>query len=166
MIRFVHSTPLYKRCINDLKEKGGTASEMAYKAEKAIKRIIQSKSLSARKLTKKGEHRLRGAIKFDLGSGYRLICTVFEETLFLLYIGTHDDCDRWIKRNKGLKIEIDSRIDTAEFFEEKEDEEKDLKDIYEEVMAIRRFNDIYENNLLNQIDQSALHKLLHNWFRS
>jgi mRNA-degrading endonuclease RelE of RelBE toxin-antitoxin system len=166
MINFVYKTSFFEKCINNLKEKGGFASDMADKVEKTIKKIIQSKSLSARRLTKNGEHRLKGIIKFDLGSGYRLICTVFEETLFLLYIGTHDDCDRWIKRNRGRKIKIDSSINKAEFFEEDDDDERDLEDIYKEVMAIRGYNDEYEKNLLNQIDQSTLNRLLQNWFSS
>ena len=163
MIRFVHSTPLYEECINDLKEKGGLSSDMADKAEKTIKKILQTKSLSARRLTEYGEHRLKDVIKFDLGSGYRLICAVAEDILLLLYIGTHDDCDRWIKRNKRLKIELNSKIDETELSEK---ESSDLQDIYKEVMEIRRFDDIYEKNLISRIDQSTLNKLLHNWFSS
>jgi len=54
------------------------------------------------KVTRHGELRIKNCIKYDLGAGYRLICIKQGCQLVLLYVGTHDDCDRWLNSNRGL----------------------------------------------------------------
>ena len=45
-------------------------------------------------------------IKYDLGSGYRLLCYKNGTNLYCLFVGTHDDSHSWIEKNKNLSIEI------------------------------------------------------------
>ncbi len=59
------------------------------------------------KVTSHGELRIKKCIKYDLGSGYRLVCVKQGYQLVLLYVGTHDDCDRWLNSNRGLHPLID-----------------------------------------------------------
>ncbi|MCM2359090.1 MAG: hypothetical protein NDI77_13140, partial [Geobacteraceae bacterium] len=47
-----------------------------------------------------------GCFKYDLGNGYRIIAVRDEDALILLYIGSHDDCDRWLEHNRGLRPAI------------------------------------------------------------
>jgi len=56
-------------------------------------------------VTKYGEARLKGVIKYDLGSGYRLVAIRHRHKLFLVFVGTHDDCHRWIEKNRKLTVE-------------------------------------------------------------
>ncbi len=54
--------------------------------------------------TKRGEQRIKGCIKYDLGSGYRLVTLKQGRELFLLYVGSHDSCHRWIENNRELSV--------------------------------------------------------------
>jgi hypothetical protein len=56
-------------------------------------------------VTKHGELRIKGVIKYDLGSGYRLVTLKQDGLFFLLFVGSHDDCHRWIENNRELSIE-------------------------------------------------------------
>lgn len=61
--------------------------------------------LQTRLLTKKGEARIPGCVKFDLGSGYRMVCIQEKEDLYLLFVGTHDESDRWIENNREIRLD-------------------------------------------------------------
>jgi hypothetical protein len=111
MICYIHRDPRFERYLNALRQRGGTALSAAKKAEEIINKILakgRENSLKVGKLTRKGELRIKSGIKYDLGNGYRLVCAKKGPNLILLYIGTHDDCSRWLERNKGLQYEIDN----------------------------------------------------------
>jgi hypothetical protein len=57
-------------------------------------------------VTKHGECRIKGCIKYDLGSGYRLVTYKQDKGLYVLYAGSHDDCNRWIENNRELAVAI------------------------------------------------------------
>ena len=60
--------------------------------------------------TKHGELRIKGVRKYDLGSGYRLITFKQGQRLFLLFAGSHDNCDRWLENNRELPLaQIEAR---------------------------------------------------------
>ena len=52
--------------------------------------------------TRHGELRIGGCRKYDLGGGYRLVCIKHEGHLVAAFVGSHDDCDRWIENNRGF----------------------------------------------------------------
>lgn len=57
--------------------------------------------------TRNGEGRIRGCRKYDLGAGYRLITLKQGDDLYLLFVGTHDECDRWVENNRlHLPLEL------------------------------------------------------------
>ena len=109
MIYSIYHDPKFDDCLDMLREKGGTALIAVKKAEELINRILvkgREHSISIRKQTKNGEFRIKHCIKYDLGNGYRLVCVKKGARLAFLFIGTHDDCDRWIKRKKGLNYDM------------------------------------------------------------
>jgi len=53
--------------------------------------------------TKYGEKRIRNCRKYDLGCGYRLITVQRDETVFIPFLGSHDECQRWLENNSRLK---------------------------------------------------------------
>lgn len=61
-------------------------------------------SMEAGSITKHGELRIKGCVKYDLGSGYRLVTLKQGRNLYLLYAGSHDDCHRWIENNRELPV--------------------------------------------------------------
>ena len=84
--------------------------------------------------TKRGELRIKGCIKYNLGSGYRLVALKQGRDLYLLYAGSHDDCHRWIENNRQLPIaDIRRRsrrvlIDNSHDHEQCRDTEKETID--------------------------------------
>jgi hypothetical protein len=53
--------------------------------------------------TKYGEKRIQHCRKYDLGCGYRLITLQRGETVFMPFLGTHDESHRWLENNSRLK---------------------------------------------------------------
>jgi hypothetical protein len=53
--------------------------------------------------TKYGEKRIKNCRKYDLGCGFRLITLQRGEKVFIPFLGTHDECQRWLEKNSRLK---------------------------------------------------------------
>ncbi|MBI5551281.1 MAG: hypothetical protein HY911_07200 [Desulfobacterales bacterium] len=94
------------KCLEMLRRSGKKAAIAATQVEKIIEHLHDSRLTPDRlgTLTKHGEQRIKGVMKYDLGSGYRLVTFKHAHCLFLLYVGTHDDCTRWIENNRELTV--------------------------------------------------------------
>lgn len=57
-------------------------------------------------VTKYGEYRIRKCVKYDLGCGYRMITIWRNHDIFVSYVGTHDECDRWLENNRWQDFQI------------------------------------------------------------
>lgn len=102
MIRFVHRDPKFDKQLNALRKAGKKAVRAAKEADAIIDMLARGETVSRVGVTTRyGEFRIRNCVKYDLGSGYRLITVRQDAHLFLLYIGTHDECDRWLENNKS-----------------------------------------------------------------
>ena len=156
MILSIYRDPKFNERLEEMARHGGKSHIAAKKAEKLIRRILakgRKNLFGAGRLAENGEMRLINCRKFNLGDGYRLICQQNEFYLFILYIGTHDECSRWLERNKGLKYEItheSETLPTREVVETSMDSRKEI-DPSEE----------YENELMRRIDDRTLRKLFY-----
>ncbi|MFY9942051.1 MAG: hypothetical protein WAK57_07745 [Desulfobacterales bacterium] len=107
MIRFVHRNPKFDKRLEGLHKEGKKAANAARKAREIIDRMVHlGGRLSPEQfggLTHYGEARIANCLKYDLGAGYRMVCISSEPHLFLMAIGTHDECHRWIENNRGLE---------------------------------------------------------------
>jgi hypothetical protein len=155
MIFSIYLDSKFKKSLNELRKKGGTSFFAAKKVDDLIKRLLlrgRDYSHAVGRLTKNGEFRIKHCKKYDLANGYRLICFEEGNQLVLLYVGTHDECSRWLERNKGLKYKIDDS--NGDFLVTKKipavylpkGEEKDPVEEYEE-------------NIMNNIDDKTLRKI-------
>ena len=90
-----------------LRRSGKKAALAAEKVEEIIDRLQSGEDLPTQvgSVTKHGELRIKGVMKYDLGSGYRLVALKQEGRFFLLFVGNHDDCHRWIENNRELSID-------------------------------------------------------------
>lgn len=107
MLQCIHLDPRVEKRLETLRRSGKKAALAADKAEEIISRL-QSGGVIPDKVgtvTKHGELRIKGVMKYDLGSGYRLVTYKNGDELFLLYVGTHDDCHRWIENNRELTVD-------------------------------------------------------------
>jgi len=83
---------------------------VAKKADDFIMSLSHNNGASEREkfsFTCNGEYRIKNCKKIDLIGAYRLVMINKDNRFILLYIGSHDECFRWIERNKGLSYEID-----------------------------------------------------------
>lgn len=95
-----------KKQVNGLRKAGGKSSLVAAHAESLIEKLALARDIDLKLIgrrTKHGEARIKKCMKFDLFDGYRLVGIRQGQDIVFLYIGTHDECDRWIKKNTGLR---------------------------------------------------------------
>lgn len=107
MVQSIHLDPKIEKRLELLRRSGKKAAIAAAKVEKIITRLKTGGVFpdQAGSVTKHGELRIKGIMKYDLGSGYRLITFRHDRGLFLLYVGTHDECNRWIENNRELTVD-------------------------------------------------------------
>lgn len=102
----VQIDPNLQKGLRTLRKKGGRACHVADHVESIIHEVIatggQKCSRDLGRATRNGEARIKNALKFDLVNGYRLIAVRQEEVFAFLFVGTHDECDRWVRNNTGL----------------------------------------------------------------
>ena len=109
MDMYIHRETSFKKSLEALSKGDKTASQAALRAEEIIARLssgdLQGMEILNRR-TKNGELRVTGCRKYSLGGGYRLICVKRENHLIATYVGSHDDCDRWLENNRGFEPEL------------------------------------------------------------
>jgi hypothetical protein len=107
MIHLVHIDPRLDRNIGDLRRAGKKGRIAADQAEQVIAAMKRGGPGAARQMpqTHRGELRLDGCIKYDLGGGYRMLTVKQGKERFILFAGSHDDCHRWLENNRDLAID-------------------------------------------------------------
>lgn len=110
MGQFIYRTPFFEKQLKALTKTDKKGSLAAERAGEIISRLAaygwQCMELR-HKRTRHGEMRVRKCLKYDLGSGYRLISLKGDGELYLMYIGTHDECDRWLNKKRGSRLQVE-----------------------------------------------------------
>ena len=90
-----------------LKKAGKTGETLAQKTARIIETLRSGTALNHMEVpgsyTKYGENRIKYCRKYDLGCGYRLITLQRGAKVFIPFLGTHDECQRWLEKNSRLK---------------------------------------------------------------
>jgi hypothetical protein len=93
--------------IEALKKNGKAGTTLANKAKSIIESLASGTAQhhmdAIGSFTKYGEKRIKNCRKYDLGCGYRLITLKRGDTVFIPFLGTHDNCQRWLESNSRLK---------------------------------------------------------------
>jgi hypothetical protein len=157
----LYRDPLFDKCLEDLRSKGGEALVIAGKVDEFIDIILRPDSMRDRdkfRFTWNGEARIKNCKKVDLGGGYRLVCVKKDGHLALMYVGTHDDCFRWIGRNKGLKYDANASIGTFQVVRKPRSIPANcLEDVVKEQLVL----EAAEASLMSRIDDNVLRKVFH-----
>ena len=108
MIQRIYLDSRIQKRLELLRRSDKKAALAAGKVEEIITRLQSGEDLPAEAgtVTKHGELRIKGVMKYDLGSGYRLVAFKQDGRFFLLFVGSHDDCHRWIENNRELSIDL------------------------------------------------------------
>ncbi len=103
MICHINYHPRFHKQCERLKKSNDKAGKAVDNAMVILSALRQSRrDFSAiGPMTHSGELRLKDAIKYSLGNSYRLVLSIGQDCVFVLFIGTHDDCDKWLERNRG-----------------------------------------------------------------
>lgn len=106
MLKYVHFHTRFEKRLDALKHSEKMAVAAARKAEDIIYAILNEGDAPLTKkgkIARHGEARIKNCIKFDIGKGHRLVCVKDKEHIYLLFVGTHDDCYAWIENNRNYK---------------------------------------------------------------
>ncbi|MER9712747.1 hypothetical protein NKJ13_21125 [Mesorhizobium sp. M0174] len=82
---------------------GGQLHKKAIKVKAILGSLRDPNPFVGIPVTKHGENRIKNAVKYDLGDGWRLITQQTDKTCLFLVVGDHEDADKWLDRQKGMK---------------------------------------------------------------
>ena len=68
--------------------------------------------LDKMKFTKNGESRIKSCLKIDLGNGYRLVIQKSNNYVAFMYVGNHDQVQKWLDKNQGIEFSQDKEDKT------------------------------------------------------
>jgi hypothetical protein len=157
-VLFVHRTALFNRNLDDLHGKGGTASMAAAKAEAVIRQITGIREGDLRRqfrFTRRGEYRIKYCRKYDLGCGHRLVFIRRDGHIVFLCVGSHDDCLRWIERNRRIAYTLNDMTTAIPITHDPSvGSNPNLHEIEKDLDA-----DEYEAQLMQRIDEKTLRKI-------
>lgn len=152
MIEQVHIHPKVEKDIEQMKSLDNAPSIAAERAQTIVCDLLKGVRISQTgRLSLIKDARIKNLVKFNLGKGYRLV-TIKEKTqLFIMFIGDHDQCDRWLdsySRKNPHKTTVPMKIYAVV---PAADEEKNRTDDYYES----------EDDIANpdKISQKALRKV-------
>ncbi len=160
-VAYLYRDPQFDRGLETLRRKGGYAAVAAAKADEFISLVMKGREAEGRntfRLTRRGEARIRNCRKVDLGCGYRLVCIKKDRELALLYVGTHDECLRWIHHRRGLAYESEGPVNAVRRIDRKGGG-REAEQLPPDVQEERRMLEAYEAALMNRIDDAALRKV-------
>ena len=152
---YIHRETSFKKSLEVLSKGGKTASQAAFRAERIIARLSSGDSQAMEILnrrTKNGELRINGCRKYNLGGGYRLICVKRENHLVATYVGSHDDCDRWLENNRGFEPDL-HLLDDAPAPPQKEEPDHPPK------WDVPESEPDYDDILMEKIDEGILRRI-------
>lgn len=102
-------TKHFDRALNAAKL--GPNRRQAEKVSAIIGRISDGDPFFGMKTTNHGETRIPKCVKYDLGDGWRLVTVQDSRICGFVFVGDHEDADKFLNRNKGTKYGVsDGRI--------------------------------------------------------
>jgi hypothetical protein len=104
MIKALHIHPKVEKTLDQMKTLDN-APKIAAKRAEAIIDALKNGTIMARagRLSKTKDARIRKLFKYDLGKGFRLISLKDKSSLYILFVGSHDQCDTWLDTNSKGK---------------------------------------------------------------
>jgi hypothetical protein len=157
MIRFIHLERRFEKELEALWKRGEMGAAAAQKANDLLAALTQNGSPDLKKvwkLTGWGEKRIEGCLKYDLGDGLRVICFRRRETLFVSYLGTHDDCHNWLDHFSGRHNWVAKENGTTISVHS-----TGSLDCLEAVPSNEGLGNVYDYILPDQIDDKTLRKI-------
>jgi len=119
----IHRGGDFEKSLFELRRRGGAARIAADQVTSIIGRLMLSDGAAAPdelgKLTKHGESRIPHAFKFDLKGACRLVCIRHAKSFWLLFVGNHAECERWLDQHRGFEPTVDTKTKRLTAIEKK-----------------------------------------------
>ena len=96
---------LFDRALNAAKL-GGPSRRAATKVSAVLGCLGDENPFAGLKLTKHGETRIPKCLKYELGDGWRLVTVQDNRICGFIYLGDHEDVDRFLERQKGSRFGV------------------------------------------------------------
>lgn len=109
---YVYQDARLTKQLKALRRGGANAAAAAGHARAIIDQLVDEGTRDPKlmgRLTRYGEARIKGCVKFDLVRGYRLVGVLRNDGIAFLFAGSHDECDHWIRNNAGLEPVLDKK---------------------------------------------------------
>jgi hypothetical protein len=106
----IYQRAQFEKRLRQFQKAGGKGAQTARRVEGIVRQLCGKECRrpeETAKLTRYGEARIDKCRKLDLGGGYRLIYLKDGSIYVFLFVGTHDACDRWLRRNTGFDAFIE-----------------------------------------------------------
>ncbi len=161
MLLEIHQTRRFAKRLVAMAKAGKNERIVAARAQRIIA-DLQTNPLHGEaecKRTRHGELRLNDCRKYDLSCGFRLIALKRERRLIFTYIGSHDDCQRWIENNRDYQDAVESEpvpLPDAEHH----------RQAVARTMAEEPEKDEYEEQLMAKIDERLLREIFAGLFKN
>lgn len=99
-----HDQAGFRESMMRLRRRGG-ASQRAFDEACRIIKCLELEADVSNKLTKHGESRIGHCIKYDISNdAHRLVTVHSKNFIYLLFIGSHDETEKWLNQNRGLTV--------------------------------------------------------------
>jgi len=85
---------------------GGQSRRFATKVSAVLGSLGDRDPFLGLKLTNNGETRIAKARKYDLGDGWRLVTVQDERTCGFIFVGDHDDVDKFLNQHTGSRFGV------------------------------------------------------------
>jgi mRNA-degrading endonuclease YafQ of YafQ-DinJ toxin-antitoxin module len=155
----IHQTRAFRKQFQSM-YRGGKKERTIIERAEAIIRRLQTDALdekAACKRTHNGELRLRYCRKYNLSCGVRLISLKRDHRLIFTYIGSHDDCQKWIENNRDFQDEIESRPMPLLTCEQQGESLGEAT--LEELIMDDEQSDEYEEQLMSRLNDHVLREI-------
>lgn len=100
MAATVHVHAKVEKALEQMATQDNAPKIAAQRARSIIKALVSGARITqAGRLSLRKDGRIRNLYKFNLGKGFRLISIKENDAIYLMFVGTHDHCDRWLDAN-------------------------------------------------------------------
>ncbi|MDU8631353.1 UvrD-helicase domain-containing protein [Pseudomonas syringae group sp. 243L2] len=109
-IRYVEHKD-FRANIQKMVKAGGSSQKAAVLVQAMFGRISFGQDpFEGLQVTNNGETRIDKCVKYDLAGRARLITVQDEKVVFFLFLGNHEDTDKWLDRHKDIKFSVNKQL--------------------------------------------------------
>ncbi|MCZ8159089.1 MAG: hypothetical protein O9256_04305 [Rhizobiaceae bacterium] len=101
-----YTTKTFDRSLSKAIRDGGQNRKKADKVRIVLGSLRDADPFAGISPTNHGETRISNAVKYDLGDGWRLVTQQHEKACIFLFVGDHEDADKWLDGQKGLQFAV------------------------------------------------------------